>query len=261
MDTYALTRRILDQRRQRFPYPVPDLDPAGSALSRPEGMLLRVAYAVAAPGAAPGVVGDVMRYAASRGLAVHWTVMPALYGEGEFPSALLARGFRREESQRLMAHEGRLNAPANPRVTIVPISSWTAMLSYEEGSRASFFDDPYPRPAVVEYRTHERMRDQGRGWSRYYAAHLDGRPVGGCYTTQFEDVPTLMGVYTLPAAQRLGVATTLLGHVVSDLVADGHAACCLFVRLGNPAENLYRRLDFHPLLDEYTFLSDRWASS
>ncbi len=46
-----------------------------------------------------------------------------------------------EERQRLMAHQGPLMAPSNPRVAIRPITSWQDMVVYESGSRAAFFDD------------------------------------------------------------------------------------------------------------------------
>jgi predicted GNAT family acetyltransferase len=80
-----------------------------------------------------------------------------------------------------------------------------------------------------------------------------GRLVGGCYYTQYEIVPTIMGVYTIPAAQRQGVASALLAYVVGELLASGQHVCCLYVRHGNPAAQLYAHLGFMPLFDEYTF--------
>jgi GNAT superfamily N-acetyltransferase len=252
-----VTRRVVAQRRPRFPDPIPGLAADRSAFARTDGMLLRVAYATCPPSAAYALVDHVVRHATARGLGVHWTVVPTLPGEAALPPALLARGFRADESQRLMIHLGPLTLPATgsaPEVTIHRIGTWQEMLVYEQGSRLAFFDDARPHPSVVENRARQRLHDQERGWARYYAAHLDGRPVGGCYLTLYEDIPTVMGVYTIPAAQRRGVATGLLAAVVGELLAEGQPAHCLYVRMGNPAERLYRALGFVPVLDEHTYM-------
>ncbi len=252
-----VTRRVVAQRRLRFPDPIPGLAADRGAFARTDGMLLRVAYALCPPDAAHALVDHVVRHATARGLGVHWTVVPTLAGEAALPPALLARGFRVDESQRLMVHVGPLTPPAAgpaPGVTIHPIATWREMLLYEQGSRLAFFNDASPHPSVVENRARQRLHDQERGWARYYAAHLDGRPVGGCYLTLYEDIPTVMGVYTVPAAQGRGVATALLAAVVDGLIAEGQPAHCLYVRVGNPAERLYRALGFVHVLDEHTYL-------
>lgn len=254
MNVQDITRRILNQRRQRFPNLVPGLPAHGAAYCRLDGPEMRVAFATAAAGAAPALVASVVSYCAARGLGLHWSVIPSLRGEEELGPALLAQAFREEESQRLMAHEGPLTVASNPQVTIQPIRSWQEMLTYEHGSRMMFFDDPHPLPSLVEMRARERMDEQNQGWCRYLGAHLDGHLVGGCYYTRWEDVPTIMGVYTLSAARRRGVATALLARAIGDMMATGCSTCCLYVRLGNPAEQLYRKLGFVPLLDEYTFV-------
>ncbi len=256
MNTQDVMLRILAQRQRRFPSTVPGLNSTGVAPCRLDGRRLRVAFARAAPGRARELVARVLAYCAARSYGLQWSVMPAREGEQELAPALLAQGVRQDEGQRLMARGGRLAAASNPQVRVTPITSWQSMVEYETGSRRAFFDDPHPLSAVVERRAQERMLEQGRGWCRYFAAELNGVPVGGCYYTQYEDVPTIMGVYTIPAAQRHGVATTLLTTIVDELVAQGNDTYCLYVRHGNPAENLYRTLGFVPLLDEYTFVGD-----
>lgn len=257
MNIAEITQRILDQRRHRYTDALPGLAPGGAAHYRLDGLQLRVAFATAAPGYAESLVAGVIRYCSLRGLGIQWTVMPGRTGEADLPAALLAHAFRREEAQRLMAHQGPLVVAANPRVTIHPIVTWQAMLTYEMGSRAAFFDDPHPVPAMAEHRARQRLQEQDYGWCRYYAGRLDGKTAGGCYVALYDDVPTIMGVYTVPEAQRHGVATALLAATVGGLVASGREACCLYVHQGNAAERLYRRLDFEPLLDELTFV---WMS-
>lgn len=248
-----LTRRILLQRMNRFPDAGPDMLPVGGARYRQEGGRLRVGFASIAPGMAANAVRRVLLYAGARGVQVQWIVVPQRPGEEELPDALLAAGFEPGEKLLLMGHVGRLDVPVNPRVVVSPIQSWQEMWEYEYGSRQSFFDDPQPLSTVVSPRARDRWREQEHGWCRYYVARIDGRIAGGCYTSLFEDIPTIMGVYTNAPYRQQGVATALLRRTISDLVRPGHEACCLFVRHGNPAENLYRELDFVPLADELAF--------
>lgn len=252
MDIQEITRRIVTQRQMRYPNSVPGVEGVGAAPCRLDGPRMRIAFAAAAPGAAAQLVAAVVGYCAPRGLAISWSVMPDRPGEAELLPALRAQGFRDDEGQRLMGREGPLALSPNPRITIVPITTWNTMRVYEYGSRAAFFDDPHPERATVERRAEERMREQRNGWCRYFAVMLDGRLVGGCYYTRYEEVPTIMGVYTVPAARRRGAASALLAHVVTELQASGYPACCLYVRHGNPAQQLYERLGFVTLLDEYT---------
>jgi GNAT superfamily N-acetyltransferase len=254
MNIQDVTNRILNQRRQRYPNAVPGLVASGAAYCRMDGAQLRVAFASAVAGMAPQLVARVVQYCDARGLGIHWTVIATRPGEAELPAALMEQAFREEESQRLMARAGPLVATASPRVEIHPLRSWQEMLAYEYGSRAMFFDDPNPLPLLVERRARERLEEQNNGWCRYLGAHLGGRLVGGCYYTCWEDVPTIMGVYTLLPARRQGVATALVVRAVSDLRAGGAATCCLYVRHGNPAEQLYAKLGFVPLLDECTYI-------
>lgn len=257
MNTQEIARRILFQRTERYTDSGPLLGQTGSARFRVENARLRVAYAVARPGQARELVLAVMRYARSRGLQVQWSVVPQLPGEEALPNNLFTEGFRRTENLLLMAHEGPIKAVLDRGVVVVPISSWQAMWLYEHGSRRSFYDDPRPSDALVGQRASERWREQERGWCRYFAAVVGGEQVGGCYVSLYEDIPTVMGVYTLAEYRGRGVATTLLAHAVHSVLRPGNPFVCLYVEHGNPAERLYRRLEFVPLLDTQTFV---WSS-
>jgi GNAT superfamily N-acetyltransferase len=213
---------------------------------------LQVAFASAAPGAAPQLASAVLAYSRAHGYQIQWHVMPQRLGETDLVQALTGLGLHEVERQRLMAHDGPIRSARNAHVTIAPIEQWPAMVSYEAGSRGAFFDDPHPIMALVERRARERLYEQERGWCQYYAAILDGRPVGGCYYTLYEDIPTIMGVYTIAAARNRGVATTLLATVGDILNSMGRPIYCLYVKMGNPAERLYRALEFVPLLEEVT---------
>jgi predicted GNAT family acetyltransferase len=74
----------------------------------------------------------------------------------------------------------------------------------------------------------------------------------------FEEIPTILGVYTVAEARRHGVATALLDRAIADLAHNGRWISCLFVKHGNPAETLYRQLGFAPLMDEQTWVWNPW---
>jgi GNAT superfamily N-acetyltransferase len=253
MDTADLIARITRQRLQRFFETVPGVERLGHVPCRPDGPQLHIAFASAQPGSALALVDAVLAYCAQQGLAVDWTVTPTRAGEAELEPPLFTRGLRVEEHQRLMAREGPITMSVVPRITVAPIDTLDAMMVYEAGSRASFFYDQAPSRDAVERRARQRFDEQACGWSRYLAVYLDHRPVGGCYYTRWEEVPTIIGVYTVPQARRQGVATALVSHVVHTLWSTGNHACCLFVRDGNPAERIYRAIGFVPLVDEYTY--------
>jgi len=259
MDTQIVAQRILFQRMGRFSDSGPDLAPLGTACFRHEGARLRVAFATFPRGAVRDGVARVQGYARSRGMQVQWVVVPQRPGEEELASALLAARFRPLEHLLLMAHAGVLQARLNPAVAVAPITTWQTMWHYEYGSRQAFFDDPDPVTSVVNQRARERWHEQEYGWCHYFAATLNGRMAGGCYVSLWEEVPTLMGVYTMPEARRRGVATALIERAIADVTRPGREVCCLFVKVGNPAERLYRELGFVPLLNEDTYVWDPGA--
>ena len=254
MDTQEIAQRILYQRMRHFTDSGPDLAPLGAARYRRDGGRLRAGFANLAPGRARDAVARVQRHAGTRNMQVEWVVVPQLPGERELPLALASAGFRCTESLLLMAHAGPVGVPLNPAVAVAPIGSFQAMWDYEFGSRQSFFDDPEPAHTVVTQRARDRWREQEHGWCHYYAATLDGYTAGGCYMSLWEDVPTLMGVYTLAPARGRGVATALIARAVADLAQRNRDVSCLFVKVGNPAERLYRELDFVGLFNEDMYI-------
>ncbi|WIG61126.1 MAG: hypothetical protein OJF49_003874 [Ktedonobacterales bacterium] len=255
MNTQEIARRVLAQRMQRYMDAGPSLAPAGTARFRMEPGRLRVAYASARPGEAAEVVRGVLRFAHQRQMQVHWSVVPERTGEEDLTPALLAANFESIESLLLMGHADlvRPDIPLNPRVTIRPIHTWYEMYEYESHSRQCFYGDEHPSDALISQRATERWREQEHNWCRYFRALLDGAPVGGCYVSLFEDIPTIMGVCTVPEARRQGVASALVAHAISSVITREHRLSCLFVEQGNPAEHLYRQLGFAPVLNTITY--------
>ena len=277
MDTEDVLQRILRQRSIRYSESFPALVPLGRARFRQDGDRLRLAYASASPGRSNELAARIVTYARSQRLQVEWMVMPQRSGESELVPALVAAGFELTEDLFLMAHAQQpaltpalgaaettfsvKTAPSDglhPPVaaTIQPILNWQLMLAYEYGSRLCFYDEAAPSEVLVSQRATERWHEQQSGWYHYYAAVADNRLLGGCYVSLFEDVPTVMGVYTMPEARKRGVASRLLTRVVTDLEDRGRAVCCLFVERFNPAKNLYTELGFTPLTEMATYNLD-----
>jgi L-amino acid N-acyltransferase YncA len=258
MDIEDIKRRVLAQRMVRFPDTGPDLAGAGTARFRQETGRLRVAFASVRHRREGAAIAAVQRFGRQRGVEIQWVVVPERVGEGGLPHALRAARFHLDENLLLMAHEGLVIAPRYPAVTVSMIETQQVMWEYEYGSRQAFFDEEYPAEAAVSQRARERWREHENGWCRYYAAAMQGRTVGGCYVSLFEEIPTILGVYAVAAARRHGVATALLTRAIADLAHAGRWTSCLFVKHGNPAEILYRRLDFKPLMDEQTWVWSPW---
>lgn len=256
MDTDDVVQRILTQRAVRYSDTGPSLAPAGTARFRMESDRIRLAYASAAPSRSSELVARVLEYAQPRRLLVQWLVVPQRGGETELAAALLAAGFHQTEDLQLMACGDQITGRSSPDITIAPILNLPQMVEYEYGSRLCFYDEPQPPAETVKRRATERWREQQGSWFRYYVALAGGRLVGGCYTSLFEDVPTLMGVYTLPQVRGRGIASQLLAYAVGDLLSPERNACCLFVERPNPARNLYLELGFVPLVDMLTFNRD-----
>jgi GNAT superfamily N-acetyltransferase len=256
MDAQDVIDRILTQRAARYRDVGPSLAPVGSARFRLEPDRVRLAYASAGPGESHEMVSMIVRFAASRGLQVQWTVVPKRTGETELVAALEKAGFQKTEDLLLMACSDPVAGASSLDITVSPILSRQVMQAYEYGSRLCFYGESHPEEHAVTQRATERWSEQQAGWFSYYAALSARRLLGGCYASLFEDVPTVMGVYTLPEVRKQGVATQLISYVVGDLLSGDRDVCCLFVERGNPARDLYLELGFVPLVDMITFILD-----
>jgi GNAT superfamily N-acetyltransferase len=256
MDKQDVMGRIFTQRATRYRDAGPSLAPVGSARFRLEADRVRLAYASASPGKSRELVSMVVRFAGTRRLQIQWTVVPERPGETELVGALEEAGFHKTEDLLLMACNFRVAGTSSRNITVSLILNRQLMQAYEYGSRLCFYGESHPEESAVTQRATERWSEQQAGWFSYYAALESGRLLGGCYASLFEDVPTLMGVYTLPQARKQGVASQLISYVVGDLLTSDRDVCCLFVERDNPARDLYLELGFVPLADMITFNLD-----
>ncbi|HEY7850885.1 MAG TPA: GNAT family N-acetyltransferase, partial [Ktedonobacterales bacterium] len=224
-----IVRRIIAQRAQRYLDPGPDLGTLGDARYRLESDRLLIGFARIPLANLDTSCARIASFARARNLRAIWIVMSDLSGPPDvLERALPAHAYVLDERLILMARQGALNLRPNPAVAVSPITTFAAMRAYEYGSRRAFYDDPTPDEHLVAARASERLRQQDNGWFRYYAATLDATIVGGLYISLWEDVPTIMGVYTSDAAQRQGVASAAINCAIDEIRRGGRDAYCLF---------------------------------
>jgi hypothetical protein len=254
--TDELVQRIAAQRAQRYQDTGPDLAPLGEARFSHERNRLLVAYACFRPATTDEAIERIVTYGRRAGSGITWNITDADSNGRGLSQALRTHGFACEERLHLMARKGELQTRHNPTIAVRPISSWTEMWAYEQGNRLSFYNDSEPDPAIVTARASERWRQQQIGWYRHYITTLYGQFVGGLYISLWEDIPTIMGVYTLVRARGQGAATVGLARAIHDVVAEGKGTYCLYVKEGNPARRLYEELGFRAFATEETHVLD-----
>jgi GNAT superfamily N-acetyltransferase len=254
MNLTALTEAVLTQRQERMTDVGPSLRGVGSARYQLSGGTLMVGYAQVRPGKADELIDRVNRYARDRWLAVQWTYTHG-QDDPQIEAALVGRRYTLRETLRLMGKVGELTPPPQPlpHVTAAPVSTMSQMQAYERVSSWSFGHQPNPSLDHLLVRGRERWDEQQARWYQYYLGYLNGEPVSGAYISLWERVPTIYGVATLPAARQQGVAGQVLRYLVHETLLGGYEWTCLYVALGNPAENLYRSLGFTTLLEQSTY--------
>ena len=261
MNLTALSEAVLTQRQERMNDIGPSLRGVGQARYQLSGGTLMVGFAQARPGKADELVERVNRYARDRWLAVQWTITRG-YDDSHIEAALVGRRYTVRETLRMMGRVGELVPPAQPltEVQVTPVSTLAQMQTYERISSWSFGNQPNPSLDHLLVRGRERWDEQQARWYQYYLGYLRGEQVSGAYVSLWERVPTIYGVATFPAARQNGVAGEVLRVLVHDTLQSGYNWTCLYVALGNPAENLYRSLGFTALLEQssYQWGDARW---
>ena len=254
MNLTALTETVLAQRQERMHDVGPSLRGVGSARFQLSGGTLMVGYAQPRAGKIDEFIERINRYARDRWLAVQWTITRGR-DDAQMEAALIAHRYTLRETLRMMGEIGELVPPQQPlpNVRVTPATTLAQMQSYERISSWSFGHQPNPSLDHLLVRGRERWEEQQARWYQYYLGYLNGEPVSGAYVSLWERVPTIYGVATLPAARQRGVAGQVLRELVHATLLSGYNWTCLYVTLGNPAENLYRSLGFTALLEQSTY--------
>ncbi len=85
-----------------------------------------------------------------------------------------------------------------------------------------------------------------------------GEPVGRFYVVRWAHEIRLVDIALLPAAQRRGIGSQLLGELVAEGRASGRKVSC-HVEVFNQALELYRRVGFMPAGEQGPYLLMEWA--
>ena len=259
MDLKALTDAVLLQRQERMNDSGPSLRGIGTARFQVSGSLISVSGAQPRPGKADEMVSRIVRFARERWLAVSWVYMTDR-DDPHLLTALRSNSFQSRETLRLMGCIGTLHASTftTADVSVGSIRTIEEMQAYERISSWGFNHQPTPSHEHIVMRARERWDEQQAQWYQYYLGRFKGEAAGGAYVSLWERVPTIYGVVTAPPARGNGVAGHVMSRLVSDTMARGFPWTCLYVALGNPAEQLYRSLGYVFLLEQTTF---QWGES
>lgn len=135
-------------------------------------------------------------------------------------------------------------APHVSGLTIIILSQTSSIEEICEGLDANALGfDPQAQPATVQ-EAEEFRRDLIL--SRAFTARLNGQPVGaGMFTDIHEDMTELVGIATLEAFRRQGIATALTAFMTQTAFRQG-APLVFLIAANEQAERVYERVGFRP---------------
>jgi GNAT superfamily N-acetyltransferase len=162
------------------------------------------------------------------------------------PSALERSGFRRLSADPVMTTTvGRLAPPPG-----LGASTRYRRLDPRDGARLRDFvevqADAFGMPRATGYAFLERMHRTLAGGDALAALlQVGGALAAGACLQRAGDWAELVGVFTVPAMRRRGLARALCATLLADATAAGIAQ--VWLSAAGDAERLYRRLGFMPV--------------
>jgi ribosomal protein S18 acetylase RimI-like enzyme len=85
-------------------------------------------------------------------------------------------------------------------------------------------------------------------------------PIGRLYLSRGEEAFHILDITVLPQHRKRGAGSTLLGRIMDEAARAGKPVT-IYVESFNPALELFRHLDFHPVAEHGFQLLLRWASN
>lgn len=165
---------------------------------------------------------------------------------------ITGRGFQLSDDLEAMICRRKLVVPFRSDLTIRPARDEAGLEIAAWISEQNDVVLPLTRGHLVVQRRLRRYRREHGDWNyRFVIAYLDGEPVGTARLTD-EELPVIVGVATLPAARRRGVATAITTALAAKAVAE-RGACALYVEGGSPAQRIYSKIGFEPLYRSRTW--------
>ncbi|HSI36664.1 MAG: GNAT family N-acetyltransferase [Phycisphaerae bacterium] len=141
-------------------------------------------------------------------------------------------------------------APIPTGVTIEPVtadSPFEQIRDLVQTANRSFNDGP----ETTDRHVHEHRAALARGQYRCVVARVDGQPAGaGSMTVENDE---LVGIGTLPAFRRRGIAAAVSHHLVADHFARGHALAWLSAG-DQVARAVYETIGFHVVGDQVNLM-------
>ena len=150
----------------------------------------------------------------------------------------------------LCAPAGLRAAPSPPGVTIEPVtadSPFEQIRDLVQTANRSFNDGP----ETTDRHVHEHWDALARGQYRCVLARVDGQPAGaGSMTIQNDE---LVGIGTLPAFRRRGIAAAVSHYLVADHFGRGHALAWLSAG-DHVARAVYEKVGFTVVGDQVNLM-------
>jgi ribosomal protein S18 acetylase RimI-like enzyme len=159
---------------------------------------------------------------------------------------LRSSGWREQERSLVMLCTAQTyqSAPPVPGLTITTLSQTSSLETICEGldTNARGFD-PQAKPSTMQeaeaFRQHLIL-------SRAFTAHLNGQAAGaGMFTDIYEGLTELVGITTLEAFRRLGIATALTAFMTQTAIDQG-ATQIFLIAANEQAGRVYERVGFRP---------------
>ena len=164
----------------------------------------------------------------------------------QLTQVLRSSGWTEQERSSVMICTPQTYQPAShvPGLTIITLSQTSSIEEICEGLDANALGfDPLAQPATPQ-EAEEFRRDLLI--SRAFTARLNGQPVGaGMFTDIHEEMTELVGIATLEAFRRRGIATALTAFMTQTAFSQG-ATLIFLIAANEQAGRVYERVGFRP---------------
>jgi ribosomal protein S18 acetylase RimI-like enzyme len=84
-------------------------------------------------------------------------------------------------------------------------------------------------------------------------------PIGRLYTDRTGSAIHILDIAVIPERRREGIGTAILRDLQME-AAQARKNLTLYVEIFNPAQELYKRLGFHPIQDEGVYMLFEWTA-
>jgi GNAT superfamily N-acetyltransferase len=185
------------------------------------------------------LLNTVIKHFRSRGSGfVRFRITP-LTRPRTFSSFLESHGFDKEAEDSIMVFKGKgLENKLSPGVEVREISE----SEVDIGSRLDFTIFEFP----IEWKKDFDRVILSWMWKggKFYAAYVDGKPVGTSFLFSLMKTGGIFNVGTLKESRKRGIGTALTVHAINESIKEGNDLHTLQTKKGGNAERLYKEIGF-----------------